>query len=79
MLMQAPAKNCSKGSRFIKNITTVRRMLDARYPLQGKKRQELNDAVTITGIGFLDRLHDQEGAAPDGIELHPVLSIAFDK
>lgn len=33
--------------------------------------------VTVEGIGFFDRLHGQTGVAPNGIELHPVLSIAF--
>lgn len=33
--------------------------------------------VTITGIGFYDFTHGQRGAAPNGAELHPVLSIEF--
>ena len=32
--------------------------------------------VTITGIGFWDLIHGQTGVAPNGIELHPVLSFA---
>jgi hypothetical protein len=27
--------------------------------------------VTITGVGFFDRIRGQRGVAPDGIELHP--------
>jgi hypothetical protein len=33
----------------------------------------LHGAATITGVGFWDRPH-ASGAAPNGIELHPVLS-----
>ena len=34
--------------------------------------------VTITGVGFFDRVHDQTGVAmKNGIELHPVLAIEF--
>lgn len=33
--------------------------------------------VTITGIGFFDFTHGAKGAAPNGIELHPVLDIEF--
>jgi hypothetical protein len=34
--------------------------------------------VTITGVGFFDRVHDQTGVAmKNGIELHPVLDIVF--
>ena len=31
--------------------------------------------VQVVGIGFFDNLHGQTGVAPNGIELHPVLSI----
>lgn len=34
--------------------------------------------VILTGVGFFDRLHGQTGVAPNGIELHPVLSITFE-
>ena len=29
-------------------------------------------AVTVTGVAFFDRFHDQEGVAPNVIELHPL-------
>ena len=31
----------------------------------------------ITGIGFFDRAHGQTGAAPNVIELHPILKVEF--
>ena len=33
--------------------------------------------VRIMGVGFFDRPHGQWGAAPNYIELHPVLGIDF--
>lgn len=33
--------------------------------------------VVVTGVGFFDFLHHQTGVAPNGFELHPVLSIEF--
>jgi len=33
--------------------------------------------VTVTGIGFFDFIHGQAGVAPNGVELHPVVSILF--
>lgn len=33
--------------------------------------------VRITGVGFFDRVHGQNGVAPNGIELHPLLDIEF--
>lgn len=32
--------------------------------------------VEVTGVGFFDRDHGQTGAAPNNLELHPVLSLA---
>ncbi|SRR6266516_461079 len=35
--------------------------------------------VTIVGVGFFDRVHDQMGVAmKNGIELHPILDITFE-
>ena len=31
--------------------------------------------IRIVGVGFFDRLHGQNGMAPNGIEIHPVLSM----
>lgn len=36
--------------------------------------KNLTGTATITGVGFFDRIHGQRGVAPNGIELHPVLS-----
>jgi uncharacterized protein (TIGR03437 family) len=33
--------------------------------------------VQVKGVGFFDFLHGQTGAAPNGIELHPVLDVEF--
>jgi len=38
---------------------------------------QVSEPVTVTGIGFFDFAHGATGAAPNCIELHPVLSIAF--
>ena len=32
--------------------------------------------ITVSGIGFFDRIHRTDGQAPNGVELHPVLRIA---
>jgi hypothetical protein len=33
--------------------------------------------VRLTGVGFFDRAHDADGAAPNVIELHPVLKVEW--
>jgi hypothetical protein len=35
------------------------------------------EPVTLTGLGFFDFAHGQDGVAPNAIELHPVISIEF--
>jgi hypothetical protein len=35
---------------------------------------DLRGSVRLTGVGFWDEIHGQTGVAPNGIELHPVLS-----
>src|SRR5262249_43728400 len=37
--------------------------------------KNLIGSITLTGVGFFDLLHGQSGVAPNGIELHPVLSV----
>lgn len=50
-------------------------VFDAMPPFKAKVPQT---PVTITGVGFFDRVHDQTGVAmKNGIELHPVLAIEF--
>ena len=38
----------------------------------------LSGTATITGVGFFDFIHGQTGVAPNGIELHPVVSFSSD-
>jgi hypothetical protein len=33
--------------------------------------------ITLTGLGYMDRLHTVVGQAPNGVELHPVIAVAF--
>jgi hypothetical protein len=62
-------------SRWKKEITQVRRQLDAKYfPATGKIARVTARAV---GVGFFDRIHGQTGGASNGLELHPVLGIEF--
>ncbi len=45
----------------------------------GEPRTSFHDLIgtaTITGVGFLDKKHNQNGLAPNGIELHPVLAFS---
>jgi hypothetical protein len=36
----------------------------------------MSGSATIAGVGFFDQIHGQTGVAPNGIELHPVVSFS---
>jgi hypothetical protein len=49
---------------------------DFGKPTKGKLRRLAQPVpACVTGVGFFDFLHGQDGVAPNGFELHPVLSI----
>ena len=52
--------------------------IEAFEALQPFEARVPQTPVTITGVGFFDRVHGQTGVAlKNGIELHPVLAIEF--
>lgn len=77
------------GSPFLSKITAARKSFSDRFQLQIAALAELiigNEVpmivgtrvpVHVEGIGFFDFIHGQTGVAPNGVELHPVLSITF--
>jgi hypothetical protein len=76
MIAEAPSSRCVGGSRFSAQLRAVRRAISGRF---GYVRRAIypDIPVTVTEVGFFNRLHEQDGVAPNGIELHPVLSITF--
>jgi hypothetical protein len=78
MIVESVSPNCTKGSRFTQEIKNVRNALDQKFGTVGKKKKtNLKIPVTVMGIGFFDPIHGQEGVAPNGVELHPILEITF--
>lgn len=78
MIVESPNSSCAAGSRVASQIRAVRASIDVRLPgLAAGQVLKPNLAVTVTGVGFFDRIHGQTGVAPNGVELHPILSIAF--
>ena len=76
MITEIPYPGCLTGSSWTTQITNSRNAFDAKYAVT-TSFQTANDTVTITGVGFFDILHGQTGVAPNGIELHSVLSICW--
>jgi hypothetical protein len=78
------------SSSFKAQITSARQSFDSRFGQQVRALAalaqpdvaapmivHLSVPVHVTGIGFFDFIHGQDGVAPNGVELHPVLSISF--
>jgi hypothetical protein len=43
----------------------------------GSGFRDVSVQVSVTGLGFFDFAHGQRGVAPNAIELHPVIGVAF--
>jgi hypothetical protein len=80
MIAEIPNPSCASGSVVLNQITEARKAFEAKFGVPGQypnPPSKPNVPVTLTGVGFFDKLHGQTGVAPNGIELHPVLSISF--
>lgn len=77
MIVEIPSPNCvGSGSPFITGIRNARNEFDAKLTATSSFKS-VTAPVAIRGVGFWDFLHGQTGVAPNGIEIHPVLDIAF--
>jgi hypothetical protein len=77
MIAEIPAPSCvASGSPFLSGVTSARATFDAKYNVT-TSFQTANIPVQIKGVGMFDFLHGQTGVAPNGIEIHSVLSIVF--
>ena len=81
------------ANHFKGDIKAARQAFDAKFGMQMQALMALAASqpqnveppmivhvsvpVRVTGIGFFDFIHGQDGVAPNGVELHPVLSLAF--
>jgi hypothetical protein len=80
MIVEFPDAGCVRTA----SATGHRRMARARAsllrscgPTSSSRFRILRGSATITGVAFFDVIHGQHGVAPNGIELHPVLSFAL--
>jgi hypothetical protein len=78
MIIESADPSCATGSRFEAQIWLVRDTIDRHFKGKTTSKREIQAPVTVTGVGFFDHLHGQSGAAPNEIELHPLLEISFD-
>ena len=76
VITEIPCPCCGIGSPFQARMGVARTTFDNRLTAQ-TFFQHPNIPVRITGVGFFDSIHGQTGVAPNGIELHTILDIAF--
>lgn len=77
MVAEIPFPGCvGAGSRFAAQIANARAEFDGHFTAT-TSFQSADVPVQVTGVGFFDFAHGQHGAAPNIIELHPVLDILF--
>ena len=67
MIAEVPAPECTTGTGHEDEYRRARSVILSLH----------RDAVIeLVGVGFFDFLHDQQGGAKNGIELHPVFRIS---
>lgn len=77
MVAEIPSPDCvGASSPFAGQIAAARAKFDGQFTAT-RSFQTANVPVRVTGVGFFDFFHNQHGAAPNIIELHPVLNIEF--
>jgi hypothetical protein len=74
MIAEIPSPACA-GACASGHVEEFRK---ASAVIMGLSDQVSRGAVVVTGVGFFDFPHGQTGAAPNGIELHPVLKIELE-
>jgi hypothetical protein len=78
MEAEIPDPDCvGSSSPFAGQIAAARQVFEQRFPTGAS--QDTNIPVTMVGVGFFDVPHPIEGAAPNFIELHPVLNLCFEQ
>ncbi len=82
MIVEIPDPACLTSRTrpaVVRAITKSRKFFDQTFgkPSQAPTFTKFPTprTVTITGVLFFDRIHNQNGVAPNGVELHPVLDI----
>ena len=76
MIAEIPSPSCDAGSVWSTQIAHSRSAMTAKFT-PTSSFQTANVPVIVTGVGMFDFAHGQTGAAPNQIELHPVLDICF--
>lgn len=78
MIIELPDPACARASVVLPLIEQMRAKIEVvlgRAPTASYRKLKVPIHVRLTGVVFFDRAHGQTGAAPNAIELHPILAI----
>lgn len=77
MIVEIPARECASAcaSPRLPDFEAARAVFEGRFGNPSEKFRTTGGTVNVTGVGFFDYLHNQDGVAVNGVELHPVLAI----
>jgi len=76
MITELASPDCDSGSLWSTQIAHARTAFTAKFT-PTSTFTTVSIPVVVTGVGMFDFAHGQTGAAPNQIELHPVLDICF--
>lgn len=78
MIAEIPRPRCvSSASLWKSDIKSARNAVTSRYWVNLYHWHYVYRSINIRGLGFFDEEHNVTGAAPNDIELHPVIQIRF--
>ena len=77
MIAELPYGSCVPTTSRWKSAIASARAAFVRAYAATTSWHYVKRSVTLRGLGFFDVLHGQTGVAPNGIELHPVIYVAF--
>jgi hypothetical protein len=77
MIVEFPSDACTASAAPVLRVAMTQARADLAAACGGEaggSAVTLTGSATISGVGFFDLIHGQAGVAPNGIELHPVLT-----
>jgi hypothetical protein len=76
MIAELPNPSCTVGAslKARAKMRQARKAFTAACGSPSTSFKRLSGTATVSGVGFFDQIHGQKGVAPNGIELHPVVS-----
>ena len=78
MISEVPHPSCVASGPFRVGAAQVRAAVDALVPALANTRAvvPVGRTVTLTGVVFFDKVYPQPGAAPNGVEQHPLVALS---